>query len=173
MNKPSRFVRTTAAALVVAIGGSSLTSCANINPGLQGLGAGLAAGLGAGLGARALGMDSRKAAILGAAAGVATAVVVAVIAKRRATQAQIAAAEARGRAYTARVNSGKAKAPKTQYVMVEAPRTSESQGKSNVMVFDTKANEVVGSNVYELNSKPSSGQVVTFDTGSAEYVSAY
>ncbi|MBP7948169.1 MAG: hypothetical protein KA004_00845 [Verrucomicrobiales bacterium] len=171
MSKQSSTLRTTAAVLFLATGGASLTSCANMDPALQAGLAGIVTGTATGVIGHHNGWSGAQSAAIGVATGIATAAIVYYVAKRRATQAQIAACQERGRSYTARVASGKARAPKTRYVMVEAPKTAENTGKSNVMRFDTKTNQVVGSNVYELGSKPSNGQTVSFGTGSAEYVS--
>lgn len=144
-----------------------------MDPGAAAAISGLAAGLGSGLGARALGASGRQAALIGAGVGVATAAIVYVIAKRKATERQRQIAEQRAAAYQQRVASGRTEKPKTRYVALKTVPTSESKGAADVMLFDTRTNQVVGNSVYELKQTPSSGEVVKFDTHSAEYVSAY
>jgi hypothetical protein len=171
MNAPRKFLQSTAAAIVVSVG---FTSCENLGPGassaLKGLGAGLIAGGATGFGAHALGMDKRKAALLGAGVGAVTAVVVYVIAKRQATERQRQIAEQRAEAVSRKIASGKVK-PKTRYVAVKTVSSPESKGATDVMLFDTQTNQVVGNSVYDLKEEPSSGEVVKFDTHTAEYVS--
>jgi hypothetical protein len=110
-----------------------------------------------------------------------------VIAKQQATERQRKIAEQRARIYLAEQqkaeqkkaaqaaqlasNKKKPKAEKKpRYIAVETVKEENSQGKSQVMVFDTQSNEIVGNNVYDLKASPKVGQTTKFDTYTAEYV---
>jgi hypothetical protein len=53
---------------------------------------------------------------------------------------------------------------------VKTVKEENSQGKDQVMIFDTQSNQIVGNNVYDLKSSPKVGQTSKFDTYTAEYV---
>ena len=52
---------------------------------------------------------------------------------------------------------------------VKNAKTSPSAKKS-VMIYDTQSGEVVGNNVYDVQSPPSVGSTAKFESYSAEYV---
>lgn len=180
-----KLLQTAAAVTSIAL----LTSaCENLTPGEN-------AGVFAGATALAVGIPLAVAGVdpsvtipvtLGAAA--LAGVGAYVIAKQQATERQRKIAEQRARIYlaeqkkaeekaaaqAAQVASASKKKPKTEkkprYIAVETVKEENSQGKAQVMVFDTQSNEIVGNNVYDLKASPKVGQTTKFDTYTAEYV---
>lgn len=57
-----------------------------------------------------------------------------------------------------------------RYVAVDVPKSSQSKGDSQVMLFDTQSASVVGNEVYDLRKAPDLTTKLLFDTYSAEYV---
>jgi hypothetical protein len=68
----------------------------------------------------------------------------------------------------------KAAAPKKQarYIAVDTEKDEHTapQAKKSVMIFDTQTQEIVGNNVYDVQSTPPVGGTAKFDTYTAEYV---
>ncbi|HRJ73870.1 MAG TPA: hypothetical protein PLS03_16725, partial [Terrimicrobiaceae bacterium] len=103
---------------------------------------------------------------------------------QQATERQRKIAEQRARIYlakqqqeaeaqAARQAAAKPKAAKKpRYIAVQTVKEQSSQGKEQVMIFDTQSNQIVGNNVYDLKSTPQVGQTTKFDTYSAQYVGA-
>lgn len=173
------------AAVVLAVG---FSGCSNLTPGEN-------AGVFGGLTAVAVGVPLAAAGVdpaigipvtIGAAALAATAAYI--YAKHQANENQRRIAEARARLYlaqqakqqqedeaeaaraaTAGAKKRKASAP-PRYIAVETERGSEYKGKSAVMIYDTKTEELVGNDVYDLKSAPKTGTVSKYDTVQAEYV---
>ena len=171
----ARTIKTTACTVTA---GLFLTGCDQLTPegnaavfgGLSGIGAGVIAhNAGASRGETA-------AIALGTAAIVATTVYI--IAKRKANERQRAIAEQRARESAARmearrqkdVAAGKSKKAKSRYIAVDTVKDEKSTGQKTVMIFDTKSQEIVGNNVYDVKEAPAKGSVAKFDTYSAEYV---
>lgn len=177
-----RLIRTTSLVSVAAFG---LTGCANMDPGAAAALVGGLAGATTGIIARQAGASTTEAALLGAAVGIAAGAIAYNYQKRRATEQELAIARMRAAEYQRRVSSGSKPQPKSRYIAVPttptkvtpasapgAPAKVSSPPASTVVLFDTKTNSVVGNNVYEMSEKPKKGEVVKFDTVSAEYVGA-
>ncbi len=62
------------------------------------------------------------------------------------------------------------KSKKRRYIAVETKRDSRSKGVKSVMLWDTRSQEVVGNNVYDVDSVPQRGSTAQFETFTAEYV---
>ncbi len=60
--------------------------------------------------------------------------------------------------------------PSPKYIAVQVQKVSHSRGPAQVMLFDTKTQQVVGNDVYDLKSTPKKFEPLMFDTYSAEYV---
>jgi hypothetical protein len=102
---------------------------------------------------------------------------VTVIAEHEATERQIQVAEARGRAWTAarrHASSSSSSRPKVRkrYIAVDTESDSRTspQAQKSVMIFDTEAQQVVGKDVYDVQTPPPVGAVARFETYSAQYV---
>jgi hypothetical protein len=171
------------AALVLAVG---FSGCSNLSPGEN-------AGVFGGLTAVAVGVPLAAAGVdpaigipitLGAAALAATTAYI--YAKHQADENQRRIAEARARLYlaeqakqqredeaeAARAANQRVSKKKTppRYIAVETDRGGDYKGKSAVMIYDTKSEQLVGNNVYDLKSAPKTGTVSKYDTVQAEYV---
>ena len=98
-----------------------------------------------------------------------------IVAVREATKRQRMIAHERARAAFARIKSTGSKRPKSKarYLAVatepSAPQPGRRFGQS-VMIWDTQAEEIVGNNVYDIESAPTVGAVANFETRAAEYV---
>ena len=111
----------------------------------------------------------------GLAAGAAVAVMTYVIAKHQATERQRQIAEERARRAYAQMSperKSELKERKTRYIAVDTERDEHTspQAKKSVMIWDTQSKQVVGNDVYDLQSSPAVGSTAKFDTYSAEYV---
>ncbi|PTX94925.1 hypothetical protein DB345_11495 [Spartobacteria bacterium LR76] len=167
-------------AIVVSLG--LLTSaCENLSPGENAGLFGAAAGLATGIPLAAAGVDPAITIPVTAGAVAVAGVSAYVIAKHQASERQRKIAEQRARVYLAEqaqkqkeqeaaAAAAKAKQKKPRYIAVQTVKEDTNQGKSQVMIFDTQSNELVGNNVYDLKSSPKVGQTTKFDTYSAEYV---
>ena len=103
---------------------------------------------------------------------------VAIIARHEATERQRQLAEKRGRAWTAhRLTSSRSSQPSQskrhdRYIAIDTQSDSRTspQARKSVMIFDTQAQQVVGKNVYDVQSPPPVGAIARFETYSAQYV---
>jgi hypothetical protein len=142
----------------------TLTGCVTTDPlASAGIAGGLA-GVGSGVIARHAGASSGQAALIGTAVGVTTAVIVYSYQKRKATEREQALAKQRAAKVQKRVDSKSKSAPKTKIVAIPTEKSD------TVMLYDTKKEKVVGSQVYELEKTPKKGEVVKFGSVNAEYV---
>ena len=166
--------------LAAAVTGVALftTACENLTPGENAGVFGAAAGLATGIPLAAAGVDPAITIPVTAGAVAVAAVTAYVISKQQATERQRKIAEQRARLFMARREKQLAsqpaakKAKPARFIAVQTEKTAQSQGQASVMVFDTKTNEVVGNNVYDLKTAPQVGQTAKFDTYSAQYVGA-
>lgn len=105
-----------------------------------------------------------------------------IVAVHEATRRQRELAEARGRAESHKMVAHKivaeqklvagAKPQMPRYLAVPTEKSASSKkGKfaESVMIWDTQSDALVGTNVYDVSSKPSDGQVMRLDTYSAEF----
>jgi len=136
--------------------------------------------------ARAAGGNSTDTLVAGSSVTSVAIATVHVIAKHQADERQRQVAIARAKAAQARIaarqksaaeaarKSGKKfvakKAPR--YIAVDTVKNAQtSPGASKaVMIWDTQSEQIVGNNVYDVESAPPVGQTARFETVSAEYV---
>jgi hypothetical protein len=153
----------------------SLSGCQNMTPGENAAVFGSLSGVAAGTIARASGMSTAQSLALGAAVGTVVAATTYVVGKHQATERQRRLAEEHARIYYGRLSPEKKVAMrtrKTRYIAVDTAkdeRTAPNAQKS-VMIWDTQSQQVVGNNVYDVQSAPRVGSTAKFDTYSAEYV---
>ncbi len=184
----------TAAAL--ATGG-----CTQLTPGENAAVFGGISGAAAGGIARAAGLSTAESFATGAAVGAVVAATTFIIAKHQATVRQRRIAEERARAAYRRIVAQRQAeeraeqqraregrpAPKTRgrkaqqgprpvprYIAVETEKDERTSPKAEkaVMIWDTQSQEIVGNNVYDVESTPAVGATARFETYSAEYVGA-
>jgi membrane protein implicated in regulation of membrane protease activity len=171
----ARTIKTTACTLTA---GLFLTGCEGLTPEGNAAVFGSLSGIGAGVIAHNAGASRRETAAIALATGAVVAATVYVIAKRKANERQRVIAEQRARESAARmearrqkdVAAGKSKKAKSRYIAVDTVKDEKSTGAKTVMIFDTKSQEIVGNNVYDVKEAPAKGSVAKFDTYSAEYV---
>ena len=90
------------------------------------------------------------------------------VAKYAATPVQRETAVKRGRAAVKKMAERHEK-PKARYIAVTTKRDSRAKTATNVMIFDTQSESIIGNSVYDLNERPPSGQPIRFETYSASY----
>jgi hypothetical protein len=92
----------------------------------------------------------------------------AIVTEHEASAPQRHLAEKRGRAWTAHHVTGSPR----RYIAIDTERDSRTapQARKSVMIFDTQAQQVVGGNVYDVQSPPPVGAIARFETYSAQYV---
>ena len=91
------------------------------------------------------------------------------VAKYAASPVQREAATAHARAVVRKMATHH-EAPKSRYIAVTTKRDARAKTSTNVMIFDTQSDSIVGNSVYDLNERPPQGQPVKFETYSASFV---
>ena len=90
------------------------------------------------------------------------------VAKYAATPVQREVAAENGRVVVQKMAMSHTKA-KSRYLAVTTRRDARAKTSTNVMIFDTQSESIIGSSVYDLNERPPAGQAVRFETFSASY----
>ena len=90
------------------------------------------------------------------------------VAKYAATPVQREVAAENGRAVVKKMAKRHTK-PNSRYIAVNTRRDARAKTSTNVMIFDTQSESIIGSSVYDLNDRPPAGQPVRFETYSASY----
>jgi gas vesicle protein len=168
-SRPFRHPAVAAAASLAVRGGKKPPP-----PELGGVFGGIA-GAAAGSIARAAGASTTESIVAGAAVGAVVAATVYVIAKRQASERQRKIAEERARAYQRSLTPERKatmKKKKVRYIAVDTVKDERTspKAKKDVMIWDVESQQIVGNNVYDVESTPSVGQTAKFETYSAEYV---
>ena len=153
----------------------AVTGCASLTPGENAAVFGSGAGILAGSLARASGMSTGQSIATGAAVGAVVGITTYIIAKHQATERQRRIAEQRAKVYVGRISPAKKaemKRKKVRYIAVDTEKDEHTSPKARkaVMIYDTQSDEVVGNNVYDVQSPPAVGSTAKFETYSAEYV---
>jgi len=95
-----------------------------------------------------------------------------IVAVHEATRQQRRVAEAEARAISREMTSRR-ELGKSRYLAVSTDPSVGPQGRkaaASVIVWDTQSESAVNSNVYDLNARPPSRQMLRFDTYSAEFI---
>ncbi|MDB6171164.1 MAG: hypothetical protein JWL59_475 [Chthoniobacteraceae bacterium] len=158
----------TAIALAVA-------GCENLTPGENAGVFGAAGGFAASRIAQAAGLSSAESLATGVAVGAVVAATVYVIAKHQATERQRRVAEQRAQVFYGRLSQEKKvtlKKKRVRYIAVDTEKNEKTspKAKKSVMIWDTQSQQVVGNNVYDVESTPQVGTTAKFETYSAQYV---
>jgi hypothetical protein len=100
---------------------------------------------------------------------------VTVIAKRQASERQRKIAEERAKKFQAKLTPEKKtvmKKKKVRYIAIDTEKDERTlpKAKKTVMIWDVESEQIVGNNVYDVESTPSVGQTALFETYAAEYV---
>jgi hypothetical protein len=102
-----------------------------------------------------------------------------IVAVREATKRQRQIAEQRARATQRKMTTSQHGKPrKVRYLAVATEKSAPqpggkaARGEKSVMIWDTESQQIVGNNVYDVESAPGLGTVARFETYSAEYVGA-
>jgi hypothetical protein len=128
----------------------------------------------------AFGDHPEKVGITGIEAGSRVAERYYFVKKYEATLEQRRVAEAAGRRAEARLRARPVQPPggagigkrPPRYLAVRTRSDARAKTPVSVMIWDTQAQEIVGNNVYDINSPPPAGAPVRFETFSADYVGA-
>jgi hypothetical protein len=180
---------------LVSIAGAAAvfaSGCSNISPGENAALFGTIGGAAAGGIARAAGLGTAESLATGIATGAIIAATTYIIAKHQATERQRRVAEQRARVAYARIAARRnaaaaqrpsgggrkpakaAKAPKKvpRYIAVDTVKDEKTSTKAqkSVMIWDTESQQVVGNQVYDVQTPPPVGSTARFETYSAEYV---
>ena len=120
-------------------------------------------------------MSTAQSIATGAAVGAVVAATTYIIAKHQASVRQRRIAEQRARAFYARMSESKKvsmKKKRVRYIAVDTEKDQRSspRAKKSIMIWDTQTREVVGNEVYDVESTPAPGTTAKFDTYAAEYV---
>lgn len=179
----SHFTTSVGIAALLAIGTSG---CSNLTPGENAGVFGALTGAAVGIPLAASGVDPAVTIPVTIGAAALAAGTAYVVAKYQADEEQRRIAEARARLYLEQQRQAEENAaaqaaaaakprPKAQaprYIAVETMKADGYQGKSAVMIYDTKSEKLVGNNVYDLKTAPKTGTVSKYDTVQAQYVGA-
>lgn len=84
--------------------------------------------------------------------------------------AQTEVRESEEPARSPQVAAAKKKVKLPRYIAVETEPDARARGEKSIMLYDTYAQEVVGNNVYDVESAPKMLQTAKFDTYAAQYV---
>lgn len=155
--------------------------CQNMTPGENAAVFGGLAGAATGIALGASGVDSAISIPVTAGAAVLAGAAAYVVSKQQATahqrqialanaQAAVAKMEAKEKKQASRA-TGQPKTKRPRFIAVDTVAASESpKGTRQVMVYDTRSEQIVGSNVYNVGKTPGVGSVNRYETVSAQYV---
>ena len=155
--------------------------CQNMSPGENAAVFGGIAGAATGIALGASGVNSAITIPVTAGAALLAGSAAYVISKQQATARQREIAMANARAAVAKMEAkekkpasrgaSKPKAKKPQFIAVDTVAASESpKGTRQVMVYDTRSEQIVGNDVYNVGKTPGVGSVNRYETVSAQYV---
>lgn len=149
--------------------------CSEMTPGENAAVFGSLGGVAAGGIARAAGASTGESLAIGIASGAIIAATTYIIAKHQATERQRRVAEERARLAYRRMPVAKKAALKknrVRYIAVDTEKNEHTspKAKKSVMIWDTQSEQVVGNNVYDVQTPPKEGQTAKFETYSAQYV---
>lgn len=181
MNRSALFTTTWTASAVLL-----MSACETLPPGETDAPFSGNSAAAAGAIARAAGANTTDSLVAGSSVTAVATVTIHVIAKHQASQRQRQIAQQRARAAQAKINaqlrrevaaareSGRKYAAKKRprYIAVDTEKNAETspRAKKVVMIWDTQSEQIVGNNVYDVESTPAIGQTAKFETYSAEYV---
>jgi hypothetical protein len=158
---------------LIAVAALATTGCSNLTPGENAGVFGTVAGAATGIALGASGVPSYVTVPVAIGAGALVGVTAYVIAKYQATEEQKKIAQARAELYYRQLDAEQKAAmqkKKVRYIAVDTQKNDKIKGQKAVMVFDTKSQEIVGNEVYDVKTSPKVGQTTKLDTYTAQYV---
>ncbi len=159
---------------IAAIIPVAFTGCETAPGSGEGIYAQNGAGAGSALARGAMGGGGEGLVASASVHNVAAATVV-VLAKRQASERQRKIAEERAKKFQAALTPAKKaemKKKKVRYIAIDTVKDERTvpQAKKDVMIWDVESQQIVGNNVYDVESTPPIGQTAKFETYAAEYV---
>ena len=160
----------TAAATIAAL---AAAGCSNLTPGENAGVFGVVAGAATGIALGASGVPGYVTVPVAIGAGALAGTAAYVVAKYQASEEQKRIAQARAELYYKQLDAEQKAAmqkKKVRYIAVDTQKDDKIKGQKAVMVFDTKNQEIVGNEVYDVKTSPKVGQTTKLDNYTAEYV---
>ncbi len=117
-------------------------------------------------------MNSAETLATGASSGEMMRATIFIIAKREATARQRQVATMHAHAAVAHLAQRKKSKRSPRYIAVDTVRDDRTapRAQKSVMIWDTESSQVVGKDVYDVQTTPPVGSTARFETYSAEYV---
>lgn len=159
--------------IVVTVAALASTGCSNLTPGENAGVFGTVAGAATGIALGASGVPGYVTVPVAIGAGVAAGAAAYVISKYQASENEKRIAQARAELYYKQLDAeqkAELEKKKVRYIAVDTKPERKIEGEKAVMVFDTKSQQIVGNNVYEVKEAPKVGQTTKLDNYTAQYV---
>jgi hypothetical protein len=157
----------------VAVVALATAGCSNLTPGENAGVFGTVAGAATGIALGASGVPSYITVPVAIGAGALVGTAAYVIAKYQASEQEKKIAQARAELYYQQLDAEQKEAmqkKKIRYIAVDTKPERKIQGEKAVMVFDTKSQQIVGNNVYDVKDAPKVGSTTKLDNYTAQYV---
>ncbi len=149
------------------------TGCSSLTPGENAAIFGGIAGAATGIALGASGVPGYVTVPVAIGAGVLAGSAAYVISKYQASENEKRIAQARAELYYRQLDAEKKaelERKKVRYIAVDTKPERKIEGEKAVMVFDTKSQQIVGNNVYEVKDAPKVGTTTKLDNYTAQYV---
>jgi hypothetical protein len=159
--------------IVVTVTALASTGCSSLTPGENAGVFGTVAGAATGIALGASGVPGYITVPVAIGAGALVGTAAYVIAKHQASEEQKKVAQARAELYYQQLDAEKKaelQKKKVRYIAVDTKKDSKIEGEKAVMVFDTKSQQIVGNDVYDVKESPKVGQTTKLDNYTAQYV---
>lgn len=159
--------------VVVTVAALTSAGCSNLTPGENAGVFGTMAGAATGIALGASGVPSYVTVPVAVGAGALVGTAAYVIAKHQASEEQKRVALARAELYYRQLDAEQKTAlqqRKVRYIAVDTKKDDKIEGEKAVMVFDTKSQQIVGNDVYDVKDSPKVGQTTKLDNYTAQYV---
>lgn len=158
---------------IVAVAALATAGCSNLTPGENAGVFGTVAGAATGIALGASGVPSYITVPVAIGAGALVGTAAYVIAKHQASEEQKKIAQARAELYYRKLDAEQKETlqkKKVRYIAVDTHKDDKIQGQKAVMIFDTKSQQIVGNDVYDVKESPKVGQTTKLDNYTAQYV---
>ncbi|MGH8046098.1 MAG: hypothetical protein ACREKL_02530, partial [Chthoniobacterales bacterium] len=156
-----------AAATAIAL---ATAGCSNLSPGENAGVFGTVAGAATGIALGASGVPGYVTVPVAIGAGALVGTAAYVIAKYQASENEKKIAQARAELYYKQLDEEQKEAmqkKKIRYIAVDTKPERKIEGEKAVMVFDTKSQQIVGNNVYDVKEAPKVGSTTKLDNYTA------
>jgi len=159
--------------VLITAGALMASGCSNMTPGENAGVFGTVAGAATGIALGASGVPGYITVPVAIGAGALAGTAAYVIAKHQASEEQKKIAQARAELYYKRLDAEQKETlqkKKVRYIAVDTKKDSKTQGQKAVMIYDTKSQQIVGNDVYDVKESPKVGQTTKLDNYTAQYV---